>query len=386
MQDKIISQMLDSLRNTGLGPEPSLQLCLFILAWVKAWTKNAIPEELRPTLKIIDDPAKMRQAFGLFGKDIGEDIRIPDGARPAFELALRLNDTGVLQHLDAADAICAVDSKYLANGALPPEVATLLINLAEIRQRDSVYIAWDLGGQLAARAAQTGAAVFLETPRSWAYAAFVSLLSDKPFDFKFTDPVGKPSAVQDGKPRKFDVAISCPPFGLRFDVDVVQQDLFDRFPERTSSGAVLSVRHLLSQARRRVVVATPLALLFSGGGEQQMRTDLVTKGIVEAVIEMPAGLFTNTTVPFAILILNPAGGHKSIRFISADSPEYREPVSKARNRLVNLEGLAELAFKESDSENTAIVASQEVLKRDATLLVGRYLLPAPKRRILQSNT
>lgn len=383
MQDKIISQMFDSLRSSGLAPEQRFQLCLLILAWVKVSAKKAIPEELRLTPKLLDDPSKTREALALFGGDIGEDIRIPDGIRPTFELALRLSEAGVLQQLDAADAICALDSRYFSEGALPPEVATLLVALSRIAPGDSVYTPWDTGGQLAARAARTAANVFLEVPPRWPIAAFVSILQDKPFESRFSDPIRNPSAVENGKPRKFDVAVSCPPFGLRYDADVAQQDWFGRFPEQTSSGAVLSIRHLLSQARRRVVVATSHAVLFSGGVEQQLREDLVRKGIVEAVIDLPSGVFTTTNIPFAILVLDPAGGHDNIRFINADSQEYREPVSKARSRLINLDGLVELVFNEVETENTAVVASSDVLKQEALLLVGRYLLPAAKKRVLQ---
>ena len=383
MQDKIISQMFDSLRSSGLAPEQRFQLCLLILAWVKVSAKKAIPEELRLTPKLLDDPSKTREALALFGGDIGEDIRIPDGIRPTFELALRLSEAGVLQQLDAADAICALDSRYFSEGALPPEVATLLVALSRIAPGDSVYTPWDTGGQLAARAARTAANVFLEVPPRWPIAAFVSILQDKPFESRFSDPIRNPSAVENGKPRKFDVAVSCPPFGLRYDADVAQQDWFGRFPEQTSSGAVLAIRHLLSQARRRVVVATSHAVLFSGGVEQQLREDLVRKGIVEAVIDLPSGVFTTTNIPFAILVLDPAGGHDNIRFINADSQEYREPVSKARSRLINLDGLVELVFNEVETENTAVVASSDVLKQEALLLVGRYLLPAAKKRVLQ---
>ena len=383
MQDKIISQMFDSLRSSGLAPEQRFQLCLLILAWVKVSAKKAIPEELRLTPKLLDDPSKTREALALFGGDIGGDIRIPDGIRPTFELALRLSEAGVLQQLDAADAICALDSRYFSEGALPPEVATLLVALSRIAPGDSVYTPWDTGGQLAARAARTAANVFLEVPPRWPIAAFVSILQDKPFESRFSDPIRNPSAVENGKPRKFDVAVSCPPFGLRYDADVAQQDWFGRFPEQTSSGAVLAIRHLLSQARRRVVVATSHAVLFSGGVEQQLREDLVRKGIVEAVIDLPSGVFTTTNIPFAILVLDPAGGHDNIRFINADSQEYREPVSKARSRLINLDGLVELVFNEVETENTAVVASSDVLKQEALLLVGRYLLPAAKKRVLQ---
>ena len=384
MQDTIISQMLDSLRDCGLPQQQSFQLCLLILAWAKMSAKKAIPEELRITSTLLDDPVKTRKAFELFGasEDVGEELRIPEGIRPTFELAMRLSDTGVLQQLDVADAICALDSRYLVDAALPPEVATLLVDLAGIRSGDSVYTPWDNGGQLAARAVRTASKVFLETPLSWPIAFFVSLLSDKPFDVTFTDPITKPSAVEGGKPRKFDVAVSFPTLGLKYDPDVVRQDWFDRFPERTTSGSVLAIRHLLSQANRRVVVAVPNSLLFSVGAELSLREDLVEKGLIEAVIAMPAGLLSYSKSPFAILVLDPVGKHNEIRFVNADVPRFREASSKPKFRLTELAELIQLTFDPSYSEYARTAFAEEVMGRGAQLQVNRYVLQESSKRYL----
>jgi type I restriction enzyme M protein len=380
MQDKIIWQMLESLRSTPLSQFDSFKLCLAILTWAKLSRSKALPEELLFNARTLDDAASMRKVFAMLGEDSGEDIRIPNNVRPAFELALRLNEAGVLQHFEPADAICSIDARYSMDGALPPEVANLVVGLAGIRPEDSVYTPWDSGGQLSARAARNAASVYLETPTKSAIPGFVSMLLEKSFSLHVADPIQNPSAVEEGKPRKFDVAISFPPFGLKYDAEVVQRDWFGRFPERTTSGSVLAIRHILSQARRRVVVAVPNTVLFSVGAELALREDLVERGIIEAVIAMPSGLLSSSRISFAILILDPSGGHDQIRFVNADGPRFCEAVSKAKCRLVNLDSLLQLPFDPSNSDFARTASADEVMNKGAQLQVNRYVLPESSRR------
>jgi type I restriction enzyme M protein len=150
--------------------------------------------------------------------------------------------------------------------------------------------------------------------------------------------------------------------------------LFGRFPERTPSGVVLSIRQLLAHADRRVVVAVQNSLLFSAGAESFLRKDLVSRGQIRAVVAMPAGLFDFTHIPFSVLVLDPAGGREQICFINADDPRFREPISKARCRLINLAQLVAHVDSGDESEVSKRIDCAEVLANDAQLQVSRYLL------------
>jgi type I restriction enzyme M protein len=206
-------------------------------------------------------------------------------------------------------------------------------------------------------------------------------LGDYPFQVAYADPIRSPSAIENGKPRQFDVALASPPLGLRYTPDVVERDWFNRFPERTASGTVLSVRHLLAQASRRVVIAVTNNVLFSSGAELAMRQDLIKRGIVKAVVALPSGLLENTNIPFAVLVLDPAGGHQQVRFINADCPQFREPTSKAKARLINLEHLIQQALNGEPSEDVAIVPVADILANDSQLQVSRYVLPDTTKQL-----
>ena len=326
--------------------------------------------------------------FQVFGEIARLTRNEPATLQPALDFVLRLSAAGMLPEFSAADAIDTVQQFATVEIGVPAEGLHCLIRPAQVQPRDTVYVAWDLDAQLSLNATDKNAKVYLETPVQSPVPALISLLADKPFEVHYANPIRSPSAIENGKPRKFDVAISIPPFGVRYDPEVAQQDWFGRFPEHTTSGAVLGVRQLLSQAHRRVVVGVQNSLLFSTGAELALRKNLVERGVVMAVIAMPGGLLASTNIPFSILVLDPSGGHNQIRFITAESPHFRKATSKAKSQLVQVDDLVEMAANDSVSDDAITVSVVDVLTNDAQLQVSRYVLPEVQRRIqaLVANT
>jgi type I restriction enzyme M protein len=199
----------------------------------------------------------------------------------------------------------------------------------------------------------------------------------------YTDPITAPLAIDNGKLRKFDTSVALPPFGLRYDLETYDRDWFGRFVERTNSGIVLTIRHLLAQTKTRIVIAAPNTLLSSPGYEKALREDLVQKGIVEAVISLPSGLFSFSNIAMSILVLDPRGGHQEIRFVNGDNERFKEPISKARSRLTNIEKLLKIASGQLHDDDAALVLKTSVIENDAQLLVSRYLL-ADSSKAIQS--
>jgi len=382
-QDKLLQQMMDSLRTVGLSQQETLNACLFILGWTKLSISQAMPEHLRISSKLLEDQNKTRDALKWLGTHIDQDFRIPDGLKPTLDIALRAFESGLVADLDVADVVEDFVSAHSFERVLSLELANFLIGLAQISEDDSVYTPWDRSGQLASRAASLAKSVTLESPESSSVAAWVSILSARPFDVKITDPIKSPSATEAGRLRKFDVAVSFPPLGLRVVGDVVDYDWFGRFSERTSSGSVLAVRHLIAQSCRKVVVALPGTVLFSDGVEKSLREDLIKKKMVECVISMPGGLLGNTRMPFAVLVLDVTGSSEQVRFVDADSPQFREPISKARARLANIDQLLELCSNNVESERSATASVQSIQDRDSVLMVSGYVFPDSTRRVFK---
>jgi type I restriction enzyme M protein len=373
---------------------------MLVVLWAKLSQNGELPSEFSLERSLLDRPLDAQSALSkaidegcpeLRGSRIIDLVAAIDARTLAsvLELILRLVDNGLLEQFDPTDAIATVTSSAYApptldNAALPPEIATLLVRLAGLQPSDSVYVAWEQG-QVAGRAARQAASVYLETRHSFDFPVLVSLLSRRPFEVHYADPISSPTAVEAGKVRKFDVSIGTPPFNQRYGADVAERDWFARFPERTTLGSVLTLRHLLAHSSRRVVLVVSNNLLFGSGVEESVRTELVEKGMIDTVIDMPSGLLYGTNISFSILILDPQGGHTHVRFISADQDRFKEPISKARARLINIDDLvamAESGYDELPGQGYGAPSTSRVLQAGATLLAARYLIPKKQQRAL----
>ena len=394
MNDKIISQVFDEFRvNAPYSESDSLVFVLQLLAWTKLSFSNNIEPDIQIQnmrgidthgLKLILDKLALKggiigQAFA--GLKITQNSEVY-GLRQIIELCIKLGETGMLENLDPTDAVCLISSRYPDESGIPQEIADLMIGLISSDSIMSVYTPWDFGAQLAGRALKMKASVYLESIKDSALPALVGLLLGGNFTYVCSNPVTSPQAIENGKLRKFDAAIALPPFGIRYDSDVVDRDWFNRFPERTNSGIVLAVRHLLAQTKTKIVIAAPNTLLSSPGYEKTLREDLIKKGIVESVISLPSGLFAFSNIAISILVLDPRGGHQKIRFVNGDNECFREPISKARARLTNVDKLLNIANGQSlDDDAAALVSINSVIENDAQLLVSRYLLADSSKRI-----
>ena len=394
MTNRAIYQIVDSVRGTGLDRDKSLELTLQLLAWEKLSRKNRIAKELAFSAEYIKYPEKVLNVFqalsasgGLMFKAFSNIPSVifanPYVLRDALEVVNRLSATGVLENVDvlnlAEERFISPVGGYLN---MPGEVADLMSAMADIRSSDSVYTPWDSSfAQLASRAAIKSKDVYYESILHSSIPALVSLLSTNEFEVSISNPILQPTAIEGGKPRLFDITVAFPPFGMKYPADEIRRDLFNRFPERTTIGSVLAVRHAISQTKSKLVIAVQNSLLFSHGYEKELRKDLVEKGMIEAVIAMPNGLLSLTNIAFTILVINPKGGLNSVRFINADSPEFYVGVARTRNDLRNIDGLLELIKSNKESTNCSIVSNQVVLSNDAQLQVDRYVVSDSRKRL-----
>lgn len=387
MREQIISQLQESL-GSQFQRSATFEMALQILVWVKLTKDGVLPQGTGLDDDLISQPGAVLEALNelrtrhpqafMDNRLVQIDLK---SLNAALDLALQLSETGVLQGFDTKDVF--IDATDARHAVPPPALCDLLMLLAKFSQGQSAYIGWDDGGQLASRAANLGASVYLETQRISAIPSIVSLLGPKPYEVVYSDPITAPSAVAGGKPRQFDVALGFPPIGIRYDIEAVEKDWFGRFPERTQSSSVLTLRHLMAQSSRRVVAVVQNSLLFSGGVELAIRKDLLRKGQIEAVIALPPGLLYQTNVAVAILIVDPKGGHQTIKFINADSDRFRERegTSRTRQRLLHVDALADLVDIEGITQDSIQVPTADVMENGALLQVNRYVIPDTGRAL-----
>ena len=394
MDNKIIGQIFDEVRAyTTYSESDSLIFAMQLIAWTKlSFDNNIINDDIQvQNIRLIDTQSlkvifeKLSKINGLIGQAFGgvnisssSDIK---GLNRILDLCIKLGEAGILKNIDPTDSVNLISSRYPDESGLPREIADLIVGLASIDSNLSVYTPWDFGAQLAGRALKVNASVYLESIKDSALPALVGIILGGDFTYACTNPITSPQAIENGKLRKFDIALAMPPYGLRYEPDVVDRDWFSRFPERTNSGIVLTVRHLLSQTKHKVVIAAPNTLLSSPGYEKTLREDLIQKGIIETVISLPSGLFAFSNVAMSILVMSPEGGNQKIRFINADNECYREPISKAKARLTNVEQLLDVAKTDFADNDLIMVPADSVMENDAQLLVSRYLLDDTSKKL-----
>ena len=140
----------------------------------------------------------------------------------------------------------------------------------------------------------------------------------------------KPLLVeQDETVQKFDTIIMQPPFGMTWksEENLIIKDQYARFiygVPGISSAEWLFISAALKALteKGKAVIITTLGVLFRAGAEENIRKRLLGFDYVETVIELTNGLFTNTGIPCAMIVLNMNKAEQmrnKIQFINADT-------------------------------------------------------------------
>ena len=391
MNEQILFRLRDLFRGSNLvHGDSSAALILLLLVWVqRAGTSPSVGLDLSP-----QQLAKALEALA--------------AEHPV--LAKAFLDSGTLQQLNPVDLTRAVDLARQLSGsadgrqaltdlvALPalldvdfacdPSLATLIGQLLAPEPGELVYVPWDATGQFSAALAALGARVVIETPAPPVIAMLIGMLHRDPWQIAQANPIlAHSKAGQLDPERMYNSAATFLPLGMRFDLQWLDQAVPGRFPERTSSAAVLGLRQLLAVTKNRIVVAVQNNLLFSSGAEYSLREDFLRRGLLRTVIAMPTGLLHSAQVAFSVLVIDPRGGNDRVRFINADSQRFKTSTSRTRTTLLNIDDLVHMNADELEGPETVSIPTKQLLDKEAQLQVNRYVLPekvAQARALLAS--
>lgn len=128
---------------------------------------------------------------------------------------------------------------------------------------------------------------------------------------EWCDTLNSPTLVESDHLMKFDVVVANPPFSLdKWGAEGADTDQFKRYwrgiPPK-SKGDYAFITHMIEIAKRqtgRVAVIVPHGVLFRGGAEGRIRQALIEDNLLDAVVGLPANLFTTTGIPVAILVFD----------------------------------------------------------------------------------
>ncbi|KKN74399.1 hypothetical protein LCGC14_0391070 [marine sediment metagenome] len=204
---------------------------------------------------------------------------------------------------------------------------------------------------------------------------------------EWCDTLNSPALVEGDHLQKFDVVLANPPFSLdKWGAEDAASDQFTRYwrgvPPK-SKGDYAFITHMIEIAKRqsgRVAVIVPHGVLFRAGAEGRIRQALIEENLLDAVVGLPANLFTTTGIPVAILIFDRSreeGGanedRRDVLFIDA-SREFTP--SKTMNTLEEAhltKVLETFASREVVDKYSHNASPEEIAENGFNLNIPRYV-------------
>jgi type I restriction enzyme M protein len=201
------------------------------------------------------------------------------------------------------------------------------------------------------------------------------------------DTLTAPQHLEDGELMRFDRILSNPPFSMPYEKkQLSHQERFSAygFPPEKKKADFLFALHMLASLRSGGVMATvmPHGVLFRGGGEQEIRRQLVEKDHIEAIIGLGANLFFGTGIPACILVMRREGDKPPQRkgrilFINADR-DYEEGRAQNYLRAEHAEKIVQtFQHFETIPGYSCIVSREQIAAEDYNLNIRRYADNSP---------
>lgn len=182
--------------------------------------------------------------------------------------------------------------------------------------------------------------------------------------------------------KTFDYVVANPPFSdKRWSTGLVG-DAYKRFeglgkpPDKQGDYAYLLhiIRSLKSTGRATCIL--PHGVLFRGNAEAEIRKSLVRRGLIQAIIGLPANLFYGTGIPACILVIDKAGAaaRKGIFMIDAAQGYMKDgPKNRLRERDIHRIVDTFNTLDGSDPRYARMVGLEEIEKNDFNLNLPRYI-------------
>ena len=185
--------------------------------------------------------------------------------------------------------------------------------------------------------------------------------------------------------KTFDYVVANPPFSdKRWSTGLTPEDdpygRFDGYgipPGKQGDYAYLLhiLRSIKSSGKGAVIL--PHGVLFRGNAEGAIRKNLIQRGVIKAIIGLPANLFYGTGIPACIIVLDKEGAtaRKGIFMVDA-SKGFRKDGPKNRLREQDIHRIVDTFNKHSDIPGYARmvpVAEISDAKNDYNLNLPRYI-------------
>ncbi len=195
------------------------------------------------------------------------------------------------------------------------------------------------------------------------------------------DTITSPQFTKGGELRTFDFAVANPPFSVKSWSNGLEQDYgrfeFGRPPEKNGDYAFLL--HILKSLKStgKGAVILPHGVLFRGGAEATIRTQLLNRGYIKGIIGLPANLFYGTSIPACIVILDKENAQARTGVFMIDASKgFMKDGPKNRLRSQDIHRIVDVFNKQTEIERYArMVPLAEIAdpKNEYNLNIPRYI-------------
>lgn len=383
-------QLLQQLREVfvGLSWAEALPLVLQTTAWASLSRTESLPVDLTLPRQMNLSPQEQADNFRCVQPLISSHLTSTSWTVDATllqHLPLLIEKVVMLEKHELRKW-CADDVLYWsseptpATSAIAPSLANFLVSLATFDAPDQIYLPWERSGQLAARCRRRNIDCWIDSPAPLMVDLVLAQLSGAHPNAHRNDPVLSPVELGPGQLKQFPVSLSILEPAQRYSLKDIENDPHDRFPEKTHSNIVLSIRHLLAQTQGKIVVVVPNGLLFNAGAERLLRADFLQKRMIHTVIGLPDGLFSRSSTANSVLILDTVKPSDSIRFVKI-TEEFTASGPRKDTELAKLPQLLRATRDRDDNLMAINVAVSAIARDECNLEIGRYLLDEQTRKL-----
>lgn len=179
------------------------------------------------------------------------------------------------------------------------------------------------------------------------------------------------------KPLAVDAVVSNPPYSQHWDPSNKEMDArFAQYgvaPKTKADYAFLlhELHHLKGDGIMTIVL--PHGVLFRGGSEGEIRTRLIEKNNIDAIIGLPANIFFGTGIPTLVMVLRKNRGDEGVLIIDA-SKGFVKDGKQNKLRACDVKRIAD-AYRERKTVPGFCreVTREEIRKNEYNLNIPRYV-------------
>ena len=180
-----------------------------------------------------------------------------------------------------------------------------------------------------------------------------------------------------GEPLYVDAVVSNPPYSQQWDPRDCENDArfkdYGVAPKSKADYAFLlhELHHLKPDGILTIVL--PHGVLFRGGEEEQIRTNLIEKNNIDAIIGLPANIFFGTGIPTLIMVLKQHRDNDDVLIIDAGKGFVKDG-KQNRLRACDIKKIADTVRDRKDIAGFSKKVSREEIRANGySLNIPRYV-------------